>query len=197
MHRSPPPQPTPSPARKPTPPSPPYDGFATVPGAELLPGLRGKDVVVVFVESYGRVAVEGSTFAPASATCSTGHRPCARAGPRERVPDLAHVRRDQLAGPRHLSLRPLGRHPAAPRPAARQRPVHPGRRVPPGRLADRRRRAVEPRPLGRGRAFYHFDVDYDRHDVGYGAQVQLRRHARPVHAVGVPASGAGSRITTR
>ena len=31
---------------------------------ELLTGLRGKDVLVVFVESYGRVAVEGSTFAP-------------------------------------------------------------------------------------------------------------------------------------
>jgi len=30
----------------------------------LLRGLRGKDVLVVFVESYGRVAVEGSGFAP-------------------------------------------------------------------------------------------------------------------------------------
>jgi hypothetical protein len=28
----------------------------------LLSGLRGKDVLVVFVESYGRVAVEGSSF---------------------------------------------------------------------------------------------------------------------------------------
>jgi hypothetical protein len=32
------------------------------PGADLLTGLRGKDVLIVFVESYGRVAVEGSTF---------------------------------------------------------------------------------------------------------------------------------------
>jgi hypothetical protein len=30
----------------------------------LLAGLRGKDVLVVFVESYGRVAVEGSSFSP-------------------------------------------------------------------------------------------------------------------------------------
>ena len=31
---------------------------------ELFAGLRGKDVLLVFVESYGRVAVEGSSFAP-------------------------------------------------------------------------------------------------------------------------------------
>jgi len=30
----------------------------------LLRGLRGKDVLVVFVESYGRVALEGTSFAP-------------------------------------------------------------------------------------------------------------------------------------
>ena len=30
----------------------------------LLTGLRGKDVLFVFVESYGRVAVQGSTFSP-------------------------------------------------------------------------------------------------------------------------------------
>jgi hypothetical protein len=37
---------------------------APVPREQLLRGLVGKDVVVVFVESYGRVAVEGSWFAP-------------------------------------------------------------------------------------------------------------------------------------
>ena len=33
-------------------------------GSGLLGGLRGKDVLFVFVESYGRVAVQGSWFAP-------------------------------------------------------------------------------------------------------------------------------------
>ncbi len=33
-------------------------------GAGLLTGLRGKDVLLVFVESYGRVAVQDSTFSP-------------------------------------------------------------------------------------------------------------------------------------
>ena len=41
-----------------------HDRFAAVPGDRLLSALRGKDVLLVFVESYGRVAVEGSSFAP-------------------------------------------------------------------------------------------------------------------------------------
>jgi hypothetical protein len=39
------------------------DPWSAVPAEELLTGLRGKDVVLVFVESYGRVAVDGSTGA--------------------------------------------------------------------------------------------------------------------------------------
>ncbi|HET8953060.1 MAG TPA: CDP-alcohol phosphatidyltransferase family protein [Solirubrobacteraceae bacterium] len=41
-----------------------HDRFRTVPGDRLLRGLRGKDVLLVFVESYGRVAVQDSSFAP-------------------------------------------------------------------------------------------------------------------------------------
>ena len=41
-----------------------HDPFRATPGHRLLTGLRGKDVLLVFVESYGRVAVEGSSFAP-------------------------------------------------------------------------------------------------------------------------------------
>ena len=40
------------------------DTFRNVPGDRLLTGLRGKDVVVAFVESYGRDAVEDPEFAP-------------------------------------------------------------------------------------------------------------------------------------
>jgi phosphatidylglycerophosphate synthase len=40
------------------------DRFRTTPGDRLLTTLRGKDVMVVFVESYGRSAVQGSSFAP-------------------------------------------------------------------------------------------------------------------------------------
>jgi phosphatidylglycerophosphate synthase len=38
------------------------DPYADIPAAQLLTGLRGKDVLVVFVESYGQVAVQGTTF---------------------------------------------------------------------------------------------------------------------------------------
>ncbi|MCE4025209.1 CDP-alcohol phosphatidyltransferase [Microbacterium sp. Au-Mic1] len=39
------------------------DPFAAVPPSRLLTGLRGKDVVFAFVESYGRVALEGPGIA--------------------------------------------------------------------------------------------------------------------------------------
>jgi hypothetical protein len=40
------------------------DSFRNTPTADLLTGLRGKDVIVAFVESYGRIAVQGSAFSP-------------------------------------------------------------------------------------------------------------------------------------
>ncbi|MGP4028891.1 sulfatase [Actinomadura sp. 3N407] len=40
------------------------DAFRDTPPDKLLTGLRGKDVVLAFVESYGRSAVEGPEFAP-------------------------------------------------------------------------------------------------------------------------------------
>ena len=40
------------------------DPESAIPAANLLTGLRGKDVVVAFVESYGQVAVQGSSFSP-------------------------------------------------------------------------------------------------------------------------------------
>jgi phosphatidylglycerophosphate synthase len=41
-----------------------HDRFGATPGNRLLTGLRGKDVLVVFVESYGRIAVEHSSISP-------------------------------------------------------------------------------------------------------------------------------------
>jgi phosphatidylglycerophosphate synthase len=40
------------------------DPQATIPASDLLTGLRGKDVIIVFVESYGQVAVRGTSFSP-------------------------------------------------------------------------------------------------------------------------------------
>jgi hypothetical protein len=38
------------------------DPEASIPASDLLTGLRGKDVLIVFVESYGQVAVQGASF---------------------------------------------------------------------------------------------------------------------------------------
>ena len=40
------------------------DRFRATPGNGMLTGLRGKDVLVVFVESYGRVAVQDPSISP-------------------------------------------------------------------------------------------------------------------------------------
>jgi len=57
------------------------DAFRSTPGTGLLTGLRGKDVIVAFVESYGRVAVQGSTFSPqVDAVLDAGTRRLSAAG---------------------------------------------------------------------------------------------------------------------
>jgi phosphatidylglycerophosphate synthase len=42
-----------------------HDPLRNIPANQLLTGLRGKDVLLVFVESYGQVSVQGSSFSPA------------------------------------------------------------------------------------------------------------------------------------
>jgi hypothetical protein len=57
------------------------DPLRHVPAADLLTGLRGKDVLFVFVESFGRVAVEGSSFSPGvNNVLDSGTRRLDRAG---------------------------------------------------------------------------------------------------------------------
>jgi phosphatidylglycerophosphate synthase len=57
------------------------DDARDTPGSALLTGLRGKDVLVVFVESYGRVAIQDSSFsAPTAALLDDGTRRLSAAG---------------------------------------------------------------------------------------------------------------------
>jgi hypothetical protein len=57
------------------------DDFRATPGSELLTGLHGKDVLLAFVESYGRDAVENPRFAPKiDATLDAGSRSLRAAG---------------------------------------------------------------------------------------------------------------------
>jgi phosphatidylglycerophosphate synthase len=41
-----------------------HDRFRGTPADQLLTGLRGKDVLLVFVESYGKVAIQNPAFSP-------------------------------------------------------------------------------------------------------------------------------------
>ncbi|WP_207934173.1 sulfatase [Actinomadura sp. KC06] len=57
------------------------DAFRDTPGDRLLTGLRGKDVVLAFVESYGRTAVENPQYAPqVGAVLDAGTRRLGAAG---------------------------------------------------------------------------------------------------------------------
>jgi hypothetical protein len=146
------------------------DAWSTRPTADLLTGLRGKDVLVVFVESYGRVAVQGSSFAPGiDALLDDGTASLRAAGFSSRsgfltsptfagISWLAHAtlhsglwvdsqqRHDQLLSSDRFSL------PAAFRRAGWRTVVD----VPSNRDT-----------WPEGRKYYHYDVAYDRFDVGY------------------------------
>jgi phosphatidylglycerophosphate synthase len=51
------------------------DPLLATPASRLLEGLRGKDVLLVFVESYGQMAVQGTSFSPGiDAIVSAGTR---------------------------------------------------------------------------------------------------------------------------
>jgi hypothetical protein len=58
-----------------------HDAFRNVPADQLLTGLRGKDVLLAFVESYGRSAIEDPGLCPpVKAALDDGNRKLAAAG---------------------------------------------------------------------------------------------------------------------
>jgi hypothetical protein len=58
-----------------------HDRYRATPGDPPLAGLRGKDVLLVFVESYGKLAIQGSPFSPSvDAVVDAGTRQLAGAG---------------------------------------------------------------------------------------------------------------------
>lgn len=57
------------------------DAFGNTPGAQLVPDLRGKDMIFTFIESYGRSAVEDPGIAPGvDKTLDTSTAALAKAG---------------------------------------------------------------------------------------------------------------------
>jgi hypothetical protein len=57
------------------------DAFGNTPGSQLVPDLRGKDMIFTFIESYGRSAVEDPVMAPGvDATLDARTKALAKAG---------------------------------------------------------------------------------------------------------------------
>jgi phosphatidylglycerophosphate synthase len=58
-----------------------HDSLRNTPTSQLLTGLRGKDVLFVFIEAYGQQAVQGRSFSPpVDAALSAGDKQLASAG---------------------------------------------------------------------------------------------------------------------
>ncbi len=140
--------------------------FATPPD-QLLTGLRGKDMMITFIESYGRSAIEDPVMAPGvDATLTAENKKLDHAWVRgeERLADLGDVRRKQLAGSLHLHVGPVDQQPAA--------LPHRHRPAPPRRVQEDGRRDTVGVMPGVQKAwpeqnFYGIDKLYDSHELGY------------------------------
>ena len=170
------------------------DAFRDTPATDLLTGLRGKDVILTFVESYGRDAVEDPEFAPqVGAVLDAGTRRLAAAGFASRSGFLTSPTSGGGSWLAHATLLSglwidnQQRY----RPARRERPADPHQRVPARRLADGRRSCrASPGPGRRARSTAT-TRSTTRRNLGYhGPQLQLGPHARPVHPVGLRARRA-------
>ena len=147
-----------------------HDPYRDTPGRRLLSGLRGKDVLLVFVESYGRVAVQGSSFSPGvDAVLERGTAQLREAGFASRSAFLTSPTFGGLSWLAHSTLQAGIR-------------VDGQRRY--DQLVDNDRltltrafkragwRAVAAMPANRrawpeGQSFYHYDAIYDRRNLGY------------------------------
>jgi hypothetical protein len=180
------------------------DRYRATPGDRLLTGLRGKDVLLLFVESYGKVAVQGSSFSPGvdavldrgtaqlraagfsshtaflKSTTFGGLSWLAHSTVQSGIPIESQRGYDQLVKSRRLTLTT-----AFERAGWRSIAVAPANK----------------RNWSEGSTFYHYDKVYDRRNLGYHGpgfglppmpdqfvmeslqrQELAKRHRRPVFA---------------
>jgi hypothetical protein len=147
-----------------------HDRFRATPGRRMLAGLRGKDVLLVFVESYGRVAVQDSSVSPRiSAALERGAAQLRAAGFSSRSAFLTSPTFGGLSWLAHSTLQ------AGIRVDGQRRY---DQLVQKDRLTLTRAfkragwRAVGAMPGNRrawpeGSTFYHYDRVYDRRNFGY------------------------------
>ena len=147
-----------------------HDPIASTPTNRLLTALRGKDVLLVFVEAYGQQAVQGRSFSPeVDAALAEGNKRLASAGFSARSAFLNSATYGGISWLAHSSLQ-----------AGlwvdnqdRYNQLISAKRF---TLADAFKRAgwrtvdddpSNDRPWPQGKAFYHCDQIYNRYQVGY------------------------------
>jgi phosphatidylglycerophosphate synthase len=147
-----------------------HDAFRSTPTNQLLTALRGKDVLLVFDESFGRVAIEESSVAPeVNKALAEGDKRLASAGFHSRSGFLISSTFGGGSWLAHSSLQAgLWVHNLR-----RYAQLLPERRF---TLASAFNRAgwrtvdedvSNNRPWPEGKAFYHWDKIYNRNQVGY------------------------------
>jgi phosphatidylglycerophosphate synthase len=147
-----------------------HDPLAGTPTSQLLTGLRGKDVLLVFVEAYGQQAVQGRSFSPeVDAVLAEGNKQLKSAGFASRSGFLSSATYGGISWLAHSSLQ-----------AGlwvdnqdRYNQLISAKRF---TLAEAFKRAgwrtvdddpSNDRPWPQGKAFYHWDTIYNRYQVGY------------------------------
>lgn len=147
-----------------------HDPVAGTPASRLLTGLRGKDVLLVFLEAYGQQAVQGRSFSPeVDAALAEGNNRLKSAGFSSRSGFLTSATYGGISWLAHSSL---------------QAGLWVDNQDRYNQLISARRftltqafkeggwRTVDDdpsndRPWPQGKAFYHYDAIYNRYQVGY------------------------------
>ena len=147
-----------------------HDSFRNTPANQLLTGLRGKDVLLVFVEAYGQLAVQGSSFSPeVDAVLDKGNKTLQSAGFSARSGFLTSATFGGISWLAHSTLQ-SGVW------VNSQRRYDQLMKTNRFTLSDAFKeagwRTVDDVPSNdyywpQGTAFYHYDKLYDRRNVGY------------------------------
>jgi phosphatidylglycerophosphate synthase len=147
-----------------------YDPERNIPTNQLLTSLRGKDVLLVFIEAYGQQAVEGRSFSPeVDAALAEGNKRLTSAGFSSRSGFLDSATYGGISWLAHSSLQAglwvnnqdrYNQLISAKRFTLAQAFKEAGWRT----VADD---PSNDRPWPQGKAFYHYDQIYNRYQVGY------------------------------
>ncbi len=146
------------------------DTFRNTPTNRLLTGLRGKDVLLVFVEAYGQLAVQGAKFSPeVDNALAEGNQRLASAGFSSRSGFLTSATFGGISWLAHSSLQ-SGLWVDS---QLRYNQLMSAKRF---TLAEAFKRAgwrtvddipSDDRSWPQGEKYYHYDKIYDRYQVGY------------------------------